>query len=231
MSHRLVNERGYTLIELTLVILIIGILIAGVAIPLASQVGLAKQKQAREELARIEEALIGYAVADPNHRLPCPDTDGDGVQNFGSAPDYCDDGDNPEGYLPWRELGVGRLDPWGNPYRYRGNNAFTNQFGVPAPGAATSGTLQVYDTSSTPKLLTSGNPNAPAAIVFSCGPNGTADQDNASNAGPGCVNDTEPVNDNYTQDIQDETLPFDDILVILSKHVLVNRLVQSGQWP
>jgi prepilin-type N-terminal cleavage/methylation domain-containing protein len=215
-------QRGYSLIELVVVILIIGILLAGLAIPLSSQVRTARVQQAQTQLERIKDALVGYAIADPNRRLPCPDQDGDGQADAdGSAPDPCDNPSFVEGDLPWADLGIGRRDPWGNPYRYRANNAYTAVTGVPDP-PDTTGTLSVKNFART-DTLTVGSPNGPAAIVFSTGPNQLADRDNLKDAALPNSNDV------YTQDLTNDA--FDDILVILSKNVFINRLVQSRKWP
>lgn len=207
------RQRGYSLIELVIVILIIGVLMAGLAIPLSSKVRTARVQHAQADLERIRDALIGYTIADPNRRLPCPDVDGDGQgdDDTASSPDLCKD---VEGDLPWADLGVGRRDPWGEPYRYRADDAYTAATGVPDP-PDTSGAIAVLDLAD--ESLTVGDPKGPAAVVFSTGPNLNADDDNGNG-------------DNvFTQDLTNDS--FDDILVILSKNVFINRLVQSRKWP
>lgn len=247
MSARAIHG-GYTLIELVLVILIIGVLLAGLGIPFAAQVGNARVLETRTGLDRVKEALIGYAVADAAHRLPCPDTTGDGQQDFTNAnPAPSPRCDAVEGFLPWRDLGVGASDAWGNRYRYRADDAFTHSDGVrTAAQAGTTDTaetlsgLAVQDTAGA--ALTSGNPNAPAAIVYSCGPNQEPDLANDADGTPNSTM-VPPQLDCGNPGAADATFTqgspidapaandFDDLLVILSKYVLLNRLVQSGQWP
>lgn len=207
------TQRGYSLIELVVVILIIGILLAGLAIPLSSQVRTARVQQAQIELQRIKDALVGYAIAETPNRLPCPDVDDDGQgDNDGGTPPLCSAS---EGDLPWADLGVGRRDPWGNEYRYRADDAYTADAGVPDPPDTTGG-FTVKNITGT-EDLTVGGVNGPAAIVFSLGPNMSADGDNG---------DGDLI---YTQDLTNDT--FDDILVIFSKNVFISRLVQSRKWP
>lgn len=50
------------------------------------------------------------------HYLPCPDTDGDGAENRATPPGTgCS---QPRGYFPWRDLGTGSQDAWGNRLLY-----------------------------------------------------------------------------------------------------------------
>ena len=217
---------GFTLLELAVVVAIVGVLLGTLLVPLATQVEVANMKGTYEQLEAIHEALIGYAVTSGN-RLPCPDTDGDGVAE---TPGTCAD---TEGYLPWVTLGLGRQDAWGRPFRYRANNAYTAAGGVPHPPDTTGPqVLAVQDRDGA--ALTMGDPDAPAAIVFSCGKNARPDLENdddgTPNTGGGCGNDTAPANGTYVQGpfTQDT---FDDLLIWISKHTLLGRLVKAGTWP
>lgn len=73
------RQRGITLIELTLALVILGLL--GVLV--AQMLGYtARQRQAlaeRDLLARADDAVTGFVLA--HHRLPCVDTDGDGRED------------------------------------------------------------------------------------------------------------------------------------------------------
>ncbi|NIR28068.1 MAG: prepilin-type N-terminal cleavage/methylation domain-containing protein [Gammaproteobacteria bacterium] len=217
---------GFTLLEMAVVVAIVAVLLGTLLVPLATQVEVVNMKRTHEHLETIQEALIGFAVTSGN-RLPCPDTDGDGVAE---APGACDD---LEGYLPWVTLGLGRQDAWGRRFRYRANNAYTAPGGVPSPPDTTGAqTLAVQDRDSA--ALTMGDPDAPAAIVFSCGKNGRPDLENdddgTPNTGADCSNATAPANGTYVQGSFTEDT-FDDLLVWLSKHTLLGRLVKAGTWP
>ena len=47
--------------------------------------------------------------------LPCPDTDGSGVENRPVTPGACS---QTRGYFPWRDLGTASQDAWGNRILY-----------------------------------------------------------------------------------------------------------------
>lgn len=112
------RRSGFTLVELTIVLFIVGMLIAGLVGPVQVQLEARDRRATLADMEAAVEALYGFALT--NRRLPCPDTDGDGIAN----PVY--DGTlanatctNDEGFVPWAELGVGRGDAWGNRLRYR----------------------------------------------------------------------------------------------------------------
>ncbi len=129
------RQNGFTLTELTIVLVIFALLIGGLMVPLSAQRDLQNTAETQRLLAEAREALIGFAVT--NGRLPCPDTDIDGAENL-SAPTVTNNAPNPgqstqnfsvcvasEGYLPFASIGTSRIDGWGNRFRYRVTAAFT----------------------------------------------------------------------------------------------------------
>lgn len=118
----LTKEKGFTLIEMAVVMLILAFLLTSVFMPFSAQRETADIRKAREELKAIEEALYGFAIA--NGRLPCPTRPGLGGRgDLNVANTACN---NYLGFVPSTDLGISGnvncdgllLDPWGNPYRY-----------------------------------------------------------------------------------------------------------------
>ena len=64
------TSRGFSLIELALVIVVIALLLGSLLVPLQTQVENRKYDQTQRILDQAREALIGYAVA--NGYFPCP---------------------------------------------------------------------------------------------------------------------------------------------------------------
>ena len=112
MSRGTVNDRGFTLIELMVVIIILGIL-AGLIIPrIMGRPEQARRMKARVQIESIETALKLYKL--DNGYYP---TTEQGLQALVEAPSV--------GQLPraWRQGGYlekGKVpkDPWGNEYVY-----------------------------------------------------------------------------------------------------------------
>lgn len=69
-AHTSTYQRGFSLVEIAIVLVIISVLIAIVAVPLATQVEQRRGEETLKQLEQIKEAIIGYAIA--NGRLPCP---------------------------------------------------------------------------------------------------------------------------------------------------------------
>jgi prepilin-type N-terminal cleavage/methylation domain-containing protein len=64
------RERGFSLIELAVVLMIVGLLLGGLLMPLASQRDLESIRTTEKALNDIRDVLLGFAAA--NGRLPCP---------------------------------------------------------------------------------------------------------------------------------------------------------------
>jgi prepilin-type N-terminal cleavage/methylation domain-containing protein len=109
------NSRGFTLIEIAIVMVIIGVLAGGGV----SLMGMLTKRKARTEtieyLKQAQAALISFA--DINGRLPWADTSGDGAENAGSS----------SGNLPYQTLRLSPTDPYKRTLRYEFNaNLGTN---------------------------------------------------------------------------------------------------------
>lgn len=106
------NERGFTLIELMVVIIILGILAMWVAPKIMGRPGEAKQVKAKLDIQNLETALKLYKLDNGNY----PSTE-QGLQALVEKPE--------SGIIPkkWKEGGYlekGKVpnDPWGNEFVY-----------------------------------------------------------------------------------------------------------------
>ena len=119
------RQGGFTLLEVSIVLLIMGFLLASVMQPMGARMMERQRNETLQQLSSIREALIGYAAV--HHRLPCP-VDAQAQSNCTSA----------HGYVPVVELGLsghydGRgllVDSWGNPYRYHVSLSDSNNDGA-----------------------------------------------------------------------------------------------------
>ena len=125
------HSGGFTLVELAVVIAIVALVLGALLVPLASQLQNRNIRETRESLRLVHDALLGFAVT--QGRLPCPDTDRDGVENpcggIGNVYDVV------EGFIPWRDLSVPPTDAWGNILRYAVTREFTETAQPGAPPA------------------------------------------------------------------------------------------------
>ena len=218
------RQPGFTLIELAMVLFIIGLLLVGLLSPLAVKVEQEERATTQARLDDIREALIGFALG--NRRLPCPDTDGDGVENPAAPAASCT---SDAGTLPWVTLGVEQLDAWGNPFLYRVTDNFADALvaGENATFSLTdNGDINILDAdggntvaSNIPAVVLSHGKNRPQAADAS-----TDEEENyedASNA-----NDTIGTLVSRTYD---DT--FDDMVIWISPNVLRAKMVEAGLLP
>lgn len=105
---RVVAARGFTLLELLVVIVIIGMLVSFVAPDFFRQLGKSETTTARAQMASLAKALDNYRL--DNGRYPGSEQ---GLKSLLEKPAGANRWNGPylRGNLP--------LDPWGNPYWYR----------------------------------------------------------------------------------------------------------------
>lgn len=106
------TQRGFTLIEIMVVVVIIGILIGLVAPNVLGRVDKARITAAKTDIATLEQSLEMYRL--DNHAYPSTDQ---GLEALITKPSGEPDAKNwnLEGYLKKKQL---PKDPWGNAYQY-----------------------------------------------------------------------------------------------------------------
>lgn len=242
------HHRGFSLVELAIVLVVVSFLAGGLIVTLSAQMELANNSETQRRLADARQALIGYAAA--NGRLPCPAAPGTtGIE----APAVGGNCTNPwDGFLPGITLGLGPtneagyvLDAWGNPIRYAvtttaNTYAFTTTNGLKAlwnsGGVGTlSPDLQICSTATG---FTNSGANAACApntalatnavaVVLSQGKNGgspptSADEVANTNADRLFISHTPtPAGANE----------FDDLVVWLSPNLLYSQMLAAGRLP
>src|SRR5512135_914574 len=163
-------QRGFTLIEMAIVLVIITILLGGLVVPLSAQIQARRIAETNKTLEEARDALVGYAMT---HRtlvgnkpyLPCPDANGDGIEDARTA-NQC-----PQqiGFLPWITLGTGSQDAWGNRLLYATNSAVSNDsVGIDSTVVPSASWNQVCSSHTCATVIAA---NLPVVLV-SLGPNG-----------------------------------------------------------
>lgn len=117
-------QHGFSLVELSIVLLIMGLVLGGLAMPLATQRENARLQESREQIKTIESAITGFALV--NGFLPCPAIPASG----GAAAAGAGSCTVQHGFVPATTLDVDGsrnpdsllLDPWGSPLRYSVTN-------------------------------------------------------------------------------------------------------------
>ena len=101
-------SRGFTLIEVAVVVLVVALLLGSLLVPLNAQVEQRNVAETQKSLDEIKEALYGYAMI--CGRLPRPAQLADnGVEQVAA----CTTEVQCTGFVPWVTLGVSRTDAWG----------------------------------------------------------------------------------------------------------------------
>lgn len=121
-------SRGFSLVELAVVVFIVALLLGGAVMTLSAQEEQRANAETRRRLEAAVDAVIGFALV--NGRLPCPAIGATGVESTAVQPTpadggACAAGANFGGFLPGRTVGFQHVDnqgfavdAWGNRIRY-----------------------------------------------------------------------------------------------------------------
>lgn len=252
------RQRGFTLVEIAIVLVIVGLLLGGLLMPLSTQVKMQKINETQKAMEEIKEAIIGFAMV--NGFLPCPDSLlNDGVSDTVPGPTPTCSSD--VGILPWVTLNVKGTDSWGNRYRYQVSPGFS----VPALvtpcsntdvyiGLCDAGNITVRTRNPTTKAPQNIAVNVPA-VILSYGPNGYGgiseagaaqapppagvNIDEINNSALGVVANyiSRPRTDQGTSGVCSDTAggspfcEFDDVVTWITPGILFSRMLAAGRLP
>ncbi len=199
-------QKGFSLIEVVVVLFVISLLMTNILSLISAQKEWEKIQDTKTTLIEIEDALLGFAAI--HGHLPYPASNPEtGIQDKKL--------NGKEAYLAWADLGVNSYDQWGNYFRYRVETEYSKMpldfkkiFGIIGGGSG----LRVRDKQGNYLTVKSGDSRV-AAIIFSVGSNGIADDDNSN------LLKKTYVYDQYQKNY------FDDILIYISRNILIEYLL------
>ncbi|MDO9152061.1 MAG: type II secretion system protein [Methylotenera sp.] len=242
-------EKGFSLVEMAVVIVILGFIIGALLLPLQVQRNQIYQSQTERTLEIAKKALLGYAQS--QGRLPCPATLASSGMEQPLGGGVCEQ--QGRGFLPAATLGLQPvdsegfvLDGWGNRIRYAvtqsNSNAFVTSNGMSNVGisALAPDDIRVCSTSTGITATTCSGINYlinnAVVVIYSTG--ATAAQGIGGNDELANLNDVD--NDGIIDDgvfvsheprENDANGEFDHIVTWISPYVLYNAMIEAGQLP
>ncbi len=252
------RQQGFSLVELSVVILVMGLLLGGLMMPLSVQRENSRLRDGQEQLQSVESAVVGFALV--NGYLPCPAT----PASAGVAAPAGSACSAQHGFVPATTLNLSGqrnadnllLDPWGSPLRYSISASDANgdgswDFVTPGELAAVTMPLLLPEmmvcstaagSSSTAcagsnVTLTGGSP----LIIYSLGKNWVSfsSADEAENVGANLAGGVSGTSYRVASDsvfvVRGKSElsgnEFDDLLTWISPNHLFGRLVEAGHLP
>lgn len=220
------HERGFSLIELAIALLVIASLAVSALGSVSGQRGVARENRWQAQGETVLDALYGFALR--HGRLPCPANpllastqDAAGVEDCALE----------HGVLPWATLAVPELDPWGHRLTYFARRSFTSD---PANGARAGFTLSTQGNASIRATAGSASKLADAlpAVIVSHGANGNGGY--RADGTSAAVNPPDEAENADGDLIFVSHLPapdFDDHVLWIIPDLLASRLLQAGLLP
>jgi prepilin-type N-terminal cleavage/methylation domain-containing protein len=251
-----VSARGYTLLELALVLLVLSILGLAMAMPLAAQVEMRRTEETRRRLGEARDVLLAFAAT--HGRLPCPaSATSRGEESFVAGGDASDGrcAHFHDGFLPAAALGLSPLDSEGflrdawesrdNRIRYAVYDgavngvaqALTRTNGMQAAGLAALGAQSHYLFVCVSARGAGPGGCGPAAnqltrraafVLLSAGANASSAPLAGGDEARNLAGDGTFVDHEPAADAGN---PFDDLLEWSPVHLVVHRMITAGRLP
>lgn len=219
-------QAGFSLIELSIVLIVFGLLASGMVGSLSGQRRLADERKAQQQLELALDALYGFAIA--NGRLPCPAEATLASTEAIAGQEACP---LEHGVLPWRTLGLAELDPWGQRLSYYAASTFTATVPSGARAAFTlesKGNASIHLSHGTSASLANELP----AVVVSHGANGHLGyRSTGSKLAGGSADEAENADNNseFVDHLPDAD--YDDLVRWLPPAILSTRMLAAGRLP
>jgi prepilin-type N-terminal cleavage/methylation domain-containing protein len=132
MNPRHRSRRGFTLVEILIVVVILGLIMAMASVLLRSITATQKRSVTATRLTNIESALVQFVML--QKRLPCP---ADGTASAGTEVrtpgGVCNPGNQQNGVVPWVTLGLSAADAtdgWDRRITYRTDSNLVKDNGM-----------------------------------------------------------------------------------------------------
>ncbi len=227
-------QRGFSLIEVALVLVVVGLALGGLMSAMGSQLENKRISDTQQALEEVKEALIGYAII--NKRLPGPATSATNGVALTSCPTevIC------TGYVPWATLGVPKRDAWAKLIRYSVTPGFVSTDITVTPPTATkiirtrtAGVLVTEPPSVPVVIFSHGNANfgttETGGVIANGGGPGNLDEISNNTGGTGGAAGTTFIRraPSASTAIGGE---FDDLVVTLTSPILIARMSKAGAF-
>jgi|SRR3989338_7015200 len=245
---------GFSLVEMAIVLAIVGLLLSGLIPTISTQIESQRTNETRKQLDEIQQALIGFAVA--NRRFPCPATSASNGEESPVGGGSCTNFYN--GYVPAATLGITSVDSstklvvdaWNNPIRYAITNntisgvanTFTSIDGMKNATMGNITNANLLNICASATGITGSDCGAAAnkltdkapVLIYSTGKNGGyggSGLDETANPNPNSANNDRVFVSHTPTPSTAPNGEFDDLMIWLSINTIFNRMVAAGQLP
>ena len=245
---------GFSLVEMAIVLAIVGLLLSGLIPTISTQIESQRTNETRKQLDEIQQALIGFAVA--NRRFPCPATSASNGEESPVGGGSCTNFYN--GYVPAATLGITSVDSstklvvdaWNNPIRYAITNntisgvanTFTSIDGMKNATMGNITNANLLNICASATGITGSDCGAAAnkltdkapVLIYSTGKNGGyggSGLDETANPNPNRANNDRVFVSHTPTPSTAPNGEFDDLMIWLSINTIFNRMVAAGQLP